>query len=201
MKEGLELQTNSANISPLLPPPTLPYPTPHSPLPLSQATGQEIRPRWLPNYRLVSSPEESGVCPCLIMIPRKGLVGCTLPMPTSGPLSCSVGVGSGCTKGLLDCSTFRRSQTGTRRKWIRVLGAGPMDVCNMRCLLSELPSQGCTSSCFVPARQLLLTAETTQKQHFLLSPPSLLTPRLGLACFVLFSTGGWPRRGFKKGWS
>lgn len=56
------------------------------------------------------------------------------------------------------------------------------------------------SSCSIPGRQLFLNAETTQKQHFLLllSLPSLLTPSLGLACFVLFSIGGWPGRGFKS---
>lgn len=65
-------------------------------------------------------------CPSLIMIHRKELIGCALPMPTSGPISCDLGMGSGCTKGLLGHSTFRRKSTQERgQQMMGMLDAGP----------------------------------------------------------------------------
>lgn len=78
------------------------------------------------------------------MIPKKGLIGCALPVSTSGSVDCSFVMGSGCTKGLLGHSTFRRKFPEEKdQQTIRMLGAAPM-VWNMQCLWSELPDQDCT---------------------------------------------------------
>lgn len=149
------------------------------------------------------------------MIPKKGLIGCALPVSTSGSVNCicvwDLVAQKGCWAiALSEESSQMRGASRPSECWVQ----DPWCVTCSACDQSSLTRVAQGAHGFVPGRQLFLDAETTGKWHFLLlcllshlaSCP--LSPTFSsysaisgpvLLCPVLRRRAGW--KGLEKLWS